>query len=296
MLTFNVITHTCNMGRHKAKTCNVCFKSMRGDNLKKHMKKHQGENEDNIVTKGLHDVKTDDNIVTKGLHYEKTENNVTTNGENIRYAEEKFIAVEKRVSTKMEEFDRKIELGREVNKIMDMNGYNENMLDNDMKEALKTYKLYGEAIDFKNIEWRGWQRDLREYLDKPCDRKVIWIVGKEGNEGKSFFQSNIREEFGTSRVCKRELSEYSRNTFHIIGKICSTTTDIFLFNVARGVYLDTEQYQILKRIKDGEAVDGKYLSRQLNFKKPNVLIVFFNQGTRPKYTFKGYTDNIEDIK
>ena len=75
------------------------------------MKKHQGENEDNIVTKGLHDVKTDDNIVTKGLHYEKTENNVTTNGENIRYAEEKIIAVEKRVFAELEEFDRKMELG-----------------------------------------------------------------------------------------------------------------------------------------------------------------------------------------
>ena len=143
MLTFNVITHTCNMGRHKAKTCNVCFKSMRGDNLKKHMKKHQGENEDNIVTKGLHDVKTDDNIVTKGLHYEKTENNVTTNGENIRYTEEKFIAVQKRVSAQMEEFDRKMELGRYVKLVVDKNGLNENWLGNDTNEALKTFELHG---------------------------------------------------------------------------------------------------------------------------------------------------------
>ena len=27
---------------------------MRSENLKKHMKKHEGENEDNIMTKGLH--------------------------------------------------------------------------------------------------------------------------------------------------------------------------------------------------------------------------------------------------
>merc|ERR1711954_170303 len=158
---------------------------------------------------------------------------------------------------------------------MDKHGYNENGLDNDMKDAVDTYKLYGKIMDMKDIEWRGWQRDLREYLDKPCDRKVIGIVGKEGNEGKSFSQSNIREEFGTSRVCKRELSENSRNTFHIVGKICSTTTDIFLFNVARGVRLDQEQYKILESIKDGKAVDGKYNSQKLNFKKPNVLMVFF---------------------
>ena len=54
---------------------------MRGDNLKKHMKKYQGGNEDNIVTKGLHDVGTDDNIVTKGLHYGKIKDNVAINEE-----------------------------------------------------------------------------------------------------------------------------------------------------------------------------------------------------------------------
>ena len=134
-------------------------------------------------------------------------------------------------------------------------------------------------MDMKEIEWRGWQRDLRHYLDKPCDRKIIWIVRKEGNEGKSFFQANIRYEFGPSRVCKLELSENSRNTFHIMGKICSNKTDIFLFNVARGEYLDTEQYKILESIKDGEAIDGKYNSQKLNFKKPNVLIVFFKWET-----------------
>ena len=128
----------------------------------------------------------------------------------------------------------------------------------------------------KDIEWRGWQKDLRQYLDKPCDRKIIWIVGKEGNEGKSFFQANIRDEFGPSRVCKLPLSENSRNTFHIMGNICSNKTDIFLFNVARSEYLDTEQYKILEKIKDGEALDGKYMSRQLNFKQPNVLMVFSN--------------------
>ena len=132
-------------------------------------------------------------------------------------------------------------------------------------------------MDMKDIEWRGWQMDLRQYLDKPCDRKIIWVVGKEENEGKSFFQANIKEEFGYSRVCKLTLSENSRNTFHIIGKHCSKLTDIFLFNVGRGVRLDTEQYDILESIKDGEAADGKYMSRQLNFKQPNVLMVFSNR-------------------
>ena len=77
-------------------------------------------------------------------------------------------------------------------------------------------------------------------------------------------------------MCTLELCENSRNTFHILGKLCSTNTDIFLFNLPRGEYLGTEQYKILESIKDGSAVDGKYNSQKLYFKKPNVLIVFSN--------------------
>ena len=184
--------------------------------------------------------------------------------------------LENRVIAQMEEFEEKIELGRKLKKIVNKYNFNVNGLERGMKDALDIYELHGKNMDMKDIEWRGWQRDLRQYLDKPCDRKVIWIVGKGGNEGKSFFQANIREEFGYSRVCTLELGENSRNTFHILGKICSTNTDIFLFNLPRGEYLGTEQYKILESIKDGAAVDGKYNSQKLYFKKPNVLIVFAN--------------------
>ena len=37
------------------------------------------------------------------------------------------------------------------------------------------------------------------------------------------------------------------------------------------------------------------MCRQFNFKKPNVLIVFFKQGNKTKYTFKGQIGNIKDI-
>ena len=53
---------------------------MRSDKLKSHTKRHEGENEDNIVTKGVHDVGTDDNIVTKGVHDAGTDDNIVTKG------------------------------------------------------------------------------------------------------------------------------------------------------------------------------------------------------------------------
>ena len=47
------------MGRHQTKTCNVCFKAMRGDHLKRHIMdhlhgnviRHEQGNEDNVVNK-----------------------------------------------------------------------------------------------------------------------------------------------------------------------------------------------------------------------------------------------------
>ena len=175
--------------------------------------------------------------------------------------------LEKNVWSYVDEFNRKIEIGRNLKIIINKHGFNTHALPENMKEALKTYELYGKNMDMEDIKWRGWQKELREYLDKPCNRKIIWVVGVVGNEGKSFFQRNICEEFG----------ENARNTFCIVGKEYSTNTDIFLFNVPRAQYLHTEQYEILEKIKDGWATSPKYNGRNLNFKTPNVLIVFANR-------------------
>ena len=110
----------------------------------------------------------------------------------------------------------------------------------------------------EEIDWRGWQNDLRQYLYKPCNREIIWVVGEKGSEGKSFFQRNIHEEFGYSRVSALDLAESARDTFHILGKHCSSNTNIFLFNVARGEFLSNEQYKTLEKIKDGKASSPKY--------------------------------------
>ena len=113
-------------------------------------------------------------------------------------------------------------------------------------------------------------------LDEKCDRKVIWVIGEYGNEGKSYFQENICEEYGYSKVCTMELSENSRNTFHILRQIYTCVTDIFLFNIPRGQYMDSENYKILESIKDGSAIAGKYNSKKLIFKNPNVFMGFFS--------------------
>ena len=127
-----------------------------------------------------HEEKTghEDNVVTSRLYDGETENG--ENGQKISCSSEKFIGLEKKVIGLNREFNRKIELGRNLKLIVDKYGFNENIFESDMKEALQTYKLHGKNMNVEDIEWRGWKRDLRQYLDKPCDKKVLWVVGKEG--------------------------------------------------------------------------------------------------------------------
>ena len=85
-----------------------------------------------------------------------------------------------------------------------------------MQEAIEIYDKYGQSKSMKQIVWRGWQQELRSYLNEKCDRKVIWVIGEQGNEGKSYFQENIREEYRYARVCTMELSENPRNNLHVL--------------------------------------------------------------------------------
>ena len=122
----------------------------------------------------------------------------------------------------------------------------------------------------EEINWKGWQKDLRLYMNYvPCNREIIWVVGSRGNEGNSFFQWNILEELGYSKVSL--LERQSRNTFHILGKLSSRNNDIFLFKVDRVDYLYNEQYKLLESIKDGTAMNAEEI---LNLSKPNSFIVF----------------------
>ena len=128
---------------------------MRSNNLERHIKRHKGK--------------------------PRNEENVVTNRQKISITCGSDKELENRVIAQMEEFEQKIELGRKLKIIVNRHNFNVNGLEKDMKEALDTYELHGKNMDMKDIEWRGWQMDLTQYLDKPCDRNVIWVVGKEGN-------------------------------------------------------------------------------------------------------------------
>ena len=110
----------------------------------------------------------------------------------------------------------------------------------------------------------------------PSERTVFWIIGRKGNEGKSWFQGYLETFYGYARVVRLELSNKSSNILHALSKRPLSTTDIFLFNDTRATSSLTQNYSVLKNIKDGCAISSKYNSEILRFKTPNSVIVFTN--------------------
>ena len=66
-----------------------------------------------------------------------------------------FEELENNVESQVDEFNRKFEVGRQLKIIINKHGFNINALPENMKDALKTYELYGRNMDMKEINWRG---------------------------------------------------------------------------------------------------------------------------------------------
>ena len=147
------------MGRNLAKTCGICLKTMRGDTLKRHMKRHEKKpySIDESQTHRSGEMKNVDQAETSSA----------------KYANINLEMLEKNIECEVDEFERKIELGRQLKMIINEEGYNIHAFPENMKEALKVYELYGEDMDLKKINWRGWQNDLIEYLSMPFYRKIV---------------------------------------------------------------------------------------------------------------------------
>ena len=66
---------------------------------------------------------------------------------------------------------------------------------------------------------------LLEYVQQPCDREIFWIVGKEGNEGKNWFQKYMKSWLGARRVVTGiDIKANSASIFQALISIPYTTT------------------------------------------------------------------------
>ena len=176
------------------------------------------------------------------------------------------------------EYQRKLTLGKDIYKMIGEGIAPYQALPNDMKDALDTYMEHQEDFtDVGNVELKPWQNELMKYIE-PHDREIIWVVGKDGNEGKSWFQKYVKSVFGTRRVVSGiDIKSNSASIFQALRKCPIVTADIFLFNIGKSMNkFDQINYDALEKMKDGEAFASKYNSQQLKIRVPNVVMVFSN--------------------
>ena len=168
----------------------------------------------------------------------------------------------------------KIELGCEVAVILKKGVVSEDSLSREKKDALDLYQKRKSRIYWEIADLRVWQQQLEEIL-KLSYRRVYWIVGAKGNEGKSWFQDYLLADYGYDRAVQLDVCSKPTDIYYILSHRPLQTTDVFIFNDARS--LDDVSYIALEQIKDGRVSSTKYCSQILNFRRPNIVIVFSNR-------------------
>ena len=254
------------MGRHKKVMCKVCYREMRSDVLPRHMKQHSMRNESSPVT----NISVTNNYNTiSGVSTErKDEENENKDEELKKY----LIKIEN-------EYQEKLVQGKKIYKMLGEGVVSYQALPREMKEDVDHYmENQADFRDVENVELKPWQESLLEYVQQPCDREIFWIIGKEGNEGKNWFQKYVKSWLGARRVVTGiDIKANNASIFQALRKCPIVTADIFLFNIGKSMKkFDQINYDALEKMKDGEAFASKYDSQQLKIRVPNVVMVFSN--------------------
>ena len=113
-----------------------------------------------------------------------------------------------------------LELGKSISQCLnDHPEIIEESLQPEFKQALSLYQQSRATIDVNTITLKPWQTKVLSLIDVPTHREVFWIVGKKGNEGKTFLQNYIRYYFGDRRVVTTEINGRKKDIAHYLSKL-----------------------------------------------------------------------------
>ena len=256
---------------------------MRSDNLRGHMKRHKDllalpEDEFRKEVKARHEFE-----LSREAKRQRLENIALEEGIPIpkEIASSKMVEdtgdLKERMLQEQNNYLEKLELGRKVSDILETGEIDEQSLPKDLVKALELYRKNRPRFDIASIKLWPWQAQAFELVTQPTERKVIWISGRQGGEGKSVFQRYVEAYFGFQRVFCADLRIKHPNMCKILRKRNLPSIDIFCFNDGRSVSgEDLNMYRILEDIKDGQATTSKYNNDNIRFKVPNVVMIFSN--------------------
>jgi len=138
--------------------------------------------------------------------------------------------------------------------------------------CVRLFERRAKIPDFVTGEPRaGWQDELAQELDDAADsRKIIFYVGREGGEGKTWFQQYFLTKF------KEETQIMSIGKRDDIAHTVNRHTRYFFFNVPRG-QMEFLSYSTLECLKDRLIFSPKYASQMKALIHTPHVVVFSNE-------------------
>ena len=245
------------MGRNKYIECSTCSKKIRSDNMKLH--KHEKDNVQKYKMKICP-------ICNKAMIYTNLTRHMRL------HAKQSFSKLVDEIKTDQKRNKEDFERGVFIKDYILKQKIDPAILRREHQKAVKT-SINSPLLD---VVLKPWQEKLLKLI-KPSEREIIWIVGKDGNEGKSWFQNYLKNTHGASRVFQASIKKNSEGVIHALSKRIVSLIDLFMFNVPRCFYIEDFPYAMLEEIKDGNVTSNKYNSSILEPKTPNTVVVFSNK-------------------
>ena len=261
-------TKSASKDRHLHKSCPVCLQMMKSDKISRHLKTH------NVMKSKYLTISC--NICAKVMRKNNLKRHLKTHSKDVTpktpSSEQDIVSL---LLDDQKLFNDKCETGSFVKNALLTQEIEPQSLRKDMKEALDIHECYTKP-EMSSCNLKGWQKELLSLMENPTDREIIWIIGKRGNEGKTWLQKYIEHYFGTRRVFRSSIVKDVSSMLHLLSKRTLACTDIFLLNISRSFDIADVPYTVLEDIKDGQASSSKYSSKILKFCTPNVLVIFSN--------------------
>ena len=207
---------------HKTVMCNICGKVTRDDILKRHMsakhgdaseivqhgKKHQDPLQVSVETDAQDDQHEQANNPTKSSSQEDellAEMDEHA-GEFIKTSKTNHVDVDVSLEYELvrnnDVYLENLSIGEQISLVLNSGKIMEKSLSKQHKFCLDLFRAQQPTVDVENAELRLWQIQLLELIDdkQMDDRKIIWVKGQHGNEGKSWFQSYLQSLYGAHRI------------------------------------------------------------------------------------------------
>ena len=259
------------MGRNKSVVCKICLRIMRIDVLSRHRKLHEKLCENSLDSKSIYSSREslhkDDESEFSSSDWEAPQGEAPLEREGII----------KTLKLDDVEYKNKLKLVKIIYEEIKEHEISEESLRREYKEAKELYIKHKKNVDLDNAILRPWQEALLEYI-KPTNREIIWVIGRKGNEGKSWFQEYMESKYGWGKViCGMDIKIKKGSICHVLSKRSLMTIDIFLFDVGKANTDHGVNYELLEKIKNGRIVASKFDSKELKFNTPNTVVVFSNE-------------------